>query len=295
MIEKPAAGGPALAVPADGPPVGRTPRLAHECAVAGIRVLALPPGPVELAMEFEWHALNVVPITMAPELMRVGGTSHAGQAVEPDGLCWQPAGSDLRLRCVNPVWEPLLEVDPLRLDALAHEALGGRRVTGEFVFWRHDPLVAAPSRLLVEHLRGEAVDPLYVEGLAVAVVARGLRLAAGSLGAPSTRGVDARITRAVEHAEAHLERPLALAQLAAVACMSPYHFLRCFRDATGRTPAAWVRERRVARARALLRDPRLPLAQVAFACGFASQSHFGEVFRALTGATPGAYRAAVTG
>ena len=99
----------------------------------------------------------------------------------------------------------------------------------------------------------------------------------------------------MEHAEAHLERPLALAQLAAVACMSPYHFLRCFRDATGRTPAAWVRERRVARARALLRDPRLPLAQVAFACGFASQSHFGEVFRAQTGATPGAYRAAVTG
>ena len=77
--------------------------------------------------------------------------------------------------------------------------------------------------------------------------------------------------------------------------MSPFHFLRTFRDATGLPPARYVQARRVESAKALLVDPAMPLAQVAYACGFASQSHFGAVFKAHTGATPGAWRAAVLG
>ena len=286
---------PRLDVPLDGPPVPRTPRLAHECAVAGLRMIALPPGPVELAMEFDWHVLNVVPTPMRPAVMRVGGTDFATRQVEAESVCWQPAGADLRLRCDNAEWEAIVEVDPARLDALAHEALEGRRPTGEFVYWRRDPLVAAPSRLLIEHLRHAEIDPLFAEGLALAIVARALRLAAGGLGAPSTRGLDRRIARARDHVEAHLDRPLSLAELAGVACMSPFHFLRTFRDATGLPPARYVQARRVERAKALLADPALPLAQVAFATGFASQSHLGQVFKAHTGATPGAWRAAVLG
>ena len=80
--------------------------------------------------------------------------------------------------------------------------------------------------------------------------------------------------------------------MAGVAAMSPYHFLRCFRDATGEPPARWVQRRRVERAKALLRGP-MPLAQIAFACGFASQSHFGEVFRHHVGASPGAWRSSL--
>ena len=92
------------------------------------------------------------------------------------------------------------------------------------------------------------------------------------------------------YAEAHLAEPLTVEELAGAACLSTFHFARAFRAATGRTPHAWVTERRVARARRLLADPALPLAQVALAAGFASQSHFGQVFRQEVGATPGAYR-----
>ena len=74
-----------------------------------------------------------------------------------------------------------------------------------------------------------------------------------------------------------------------MAAVSLFHFTRIFRDATGRTPHAYVTARRVERARAMLRGP-MPLAQIAHGCGFASQSHFGEVFKAHTGATSGRWR-----
>ncbi|MDT1062613.1 helix-turn-helix transcriptional regulator [Paracoccus sp. CPCC 101403] len=56
------------------------------------------------------------------------------------------------------------------------------------------------------------------------------------------------------------------------------------------TPHAWITERRVGRARHLLRGA-MPIAQVAFACGFSSQSHLTRAFRKLAGRTPAEYRA----
>ena len=79
-------------------------------------------------------------------------------------------------------------------------------------------------------------------------------------------------------------------ELAGVAAISLFHFTRVFRDALGLTPHRYVQRRRVERAKAMLLDPRAPLAQIAHACGFASQSHFGQVFKAHTGATPGQWR-----
>lgn len=285
---------PSVAVPLDGPPESRTPKLAHECTVAGVRAIALPPGPVELHFMSGCHMLNTVPAAMRSEVLRVNGENFAACTAPADSISWQPANADFSLRTENAHWEPIIEVDPHRFDALAHEALGGRRPTGEFVYWTHDPLVAAPSAALIAALRTPEPDPLYVEGLAMALIARGLHLAAEDLHVPSPRGADRRIARAIEHAEAHLDAPLSLAALATVAAMSPYHFVRCFREATGQTPAAWVQGRRVARARRLLVGP-LPLAQIAHSCGFASQSHFGEVFKRHVGATPGAYRERVRG
>ena len=49
-----------------------------------------------------------------------------------------------------------------------------------------------------------------------------------------------------------------------------------------------------ARAKGLLRDhPSMPLAMVADACGFASQSHFTETFRRVAGCTPAKFRASL--
>ena len=67
-------------------------------------------------------------------------------------------------------------------------------------------------------------------------------------------------------------------------------FLVDFKATTGQTPYQYVLSRRIARAQELLSAGEMPLAEVAYACGFASQSHMTDVFRQKLGVTPGRYR-----
>jgi AraC family transcriptional regulator len=97
----------------------------------------------------------------------------------------------------------------------------------------------------------------------------------------------------LDHIEAHLGEELSLAELANIACLSPFHFSRCFKRSVGVGPQRYVTRRRVERARALMRRTDEPLAAIAQALGFADQSHFTQVFRRETGAPPARFRAAV--
>jgi AraC family transcriptional regulator len=99
-----------------------------------------------------------------------------------------------------------------------------------------------------------------------------------------------RLSRVVDHIEANLGRDLTLADLARVACLSPHHFARAFRDATGVPPHRFVTGRRLLLAQRLLADPSMTLSQVAFACRFASQSTFTRAFQRQVGTTPGEFR-----
>lgn len=93
--------------------------------------------------------------------------------------------------------------------------------------------------------------------------------------------------------EANLASPLTLAQLAARAGLSAFHFARAFKQTMGVTPRAWVEQRRVERARELLATSAMPLAQIAVVVGLGSQSRMTTVFRKATGFTPAAYRRGV--
>ena len=75
--------------------------------------------------------------------------------------------------------------------------------------------------------------------------------------------------------------------------MSPYHFLRLFKESMGLTPYRYVIERRVERARELLRRSSLPISEVALSCGFTDQSHLSWHFKRLVGLTPKAFREAL--
>lgn len=96
--------------------------------------------------------------------------------------------------------------------------------------------------------------------------------------------------RLLEYIDAHLAEPITLDELAAIAAMSPYHLIRSFKTEMGVTPFRWVLLQRIERARRLLEITALPLAEIAYACGFSSQSHFSTVFKQATGATPAGYR-----
>jgi AraC family transcriptional regulator len=93
--------------------------------------------------------------------------------------------------------------------------------------------------------------------------------------------------------EAHLTQVLRLSELAREAGVSTSHFIRSFRQSTGKTPYQFLLHRRVERAQAMMRDLRKPLAEVALATGFADQHHFARVFRRITRVTPSRYRSSL--
>jgi AraC family transcriptional regulator len=104
--------------------------------------------------------------------------------------------------------------------------------------------------------------------------------------------VDRRLRRAIEFMHDHCGRELSLREIAGAAYVSEFHFARLFKKITGLTPHAYLAALRVAKARRLLAETDLPIADVAAQVGYTSQSHFTKVFRAATGLTPKAFRAA---
>ena len=90
----------------------------------------------------------------------------------------------------------------------------------------------------------------------------------------------------MEFVEENLDGGLTLEQLAEVAGMSIPHLTTLFRRTMGQSVHAYVMERRVQRARALLLERKLTIAQVALETGFAHQSHLARWMRRLLGVTP---------
>lgn len=90
--------------------------------------------------------------------------------------------------------------------------------------------------------------------------------------------------------EANLHEALPVRQLAACTRLSCSHFSRTFKLTFGCSPHAYIMQRRIERAKALIRDNTGPLAQVALACGLADQAHLSRIFRRHVGCTPSRWR-----
>ena len=101
-----------------------------------------------------------------------------------------------------------------------------------------------------------------------------------------------RIRRAQDFIRENLNNGISLKEIAdAAGDVSPYHFSRLFKQATGFSPYQFLIECRVLAAQRLLRAQRdLSLGEIAFRCGFADQSSFTRCFRQRTGLTPKQYR-----
>jgi AraC-like DNA-binding protein len=98
------------------------------------------------------------------------------------------------------------------------------------------------------------------------------------------------IRRATELLEAHLDGDIALQQVAEACELSVSHFARAFKQTFRTPPYRWLIERRVDRARDLMTNSRLPLADIAIRCGFADQSALNRSFKRIHGVTPGIWR-----
>ena len=101
-----------------------------------------------------------------------------------------------------------------------------------------------------------------------------------------------KLRKAMEFIDANLEKEqtVTLAAVAEEVQMSYFHFSRVFKQSTGVSPNVYMIEQRIERAKKLLSDTELPIAEIALRVGFASQSHFTTTFRRLAWATPKAFR-----
>jgi AraC family transcriptional regulator len=155
-------------------------------------------------------------------------------------------------------------------------------------------LRAAMGAVDAEMTTGGAGGPLAAESLANVLAIHLLRhVLAPRRPAPGRDGVlpRGRLRAVVEFIEEHLDASPTLGQMAAVARLSPYHFARQFRAATGLPPHQYVIMRRVEWARQLLQaGADLSLAEVATDAGFSDQSQFTQHFKRIVGVTPGQFR-----
>jgi AraC-like DNA-binding protein len=159
-----------------------------------------------------------------------------------------------------------------------------------------DPLISQIGLTLANEIDGGFVDGILADALntalAVQVTRRFFDRSALML-EPSSGLSRERLKRVQDYIEAYLDDRLTLTDLAGVACLSPYHFSRSFKQAVGVGPQRYVMQRRLERAKALMRRTNQPLAEIAQRAGFADQSHLTSIFRRETGVTPGRYRAAL--
>lgn len=165
----------------------------------------------------------------------------------------------------------------------------GAEVPAAFHCEQHQRLAQLAMMIEQEMRSPSFASDLLVEGLMRAIAAV---LARSNDPGPRERVhlSPAKLSRVLSYIEANLDSDISLSALAAVAGLSPFHFSRTFKLATGESPYHYVSLRRLARAQQLLSDSQLPLVQIALECGFASQSHFTSVFSKALGTSPGRYR-----
>jgi AraC-like DNA-binding protein len=99
-----------------------------------------------------------------------------------------------------------------------------------------------------------------------------------------------RLCRARDYLHAHHSEPLSLADQASQAAISPYHFLRLFRDAFGATPHQYLIDVRVERAKALLAAEHGSVTDVCLEVGFSSLGSFSALFPRRVGRSPSEWR-----
>lgn len=150
-------------------------------------------------------------------------------------------------------------------------------------------------QLWQESAAGNPNGSLFADGALVSIVATLLRLRDSASSRTARSGLSdgdcARLKALVdEYIEAHLDADLCVNELAALTTLSEAAFVLALKDATGQSPYQYVLSRRIACAREMLAAGEIALAEVAYACGFASQSHMTDVFRSKLGVTPGRYR-----
>jgi AraC family transcriptional regulator len=205
-----------------------------------------------------------------------------------------PAGSSARWDIPGPVNVVQLYLPHATLQRIANEA--DASTPGDLLERTGHPDLIT-SRLLLsaaDALEGSAaLDALFRQQLTDLLATRLLAAHSGiaATSQPTLGGLSPKILRrAIERLRSDSDADVSLAALASDAGLSRFHFCRAFKESTGLSPHAWLRQHRLEQAMNMLRDTDASIVTVAAALGYASQTAFAAAFKKLIGQTPSDWR-----
>jgi len=227
-------------------------------------------------------------------LERRSGRSVAIGTARSGALTIIPAGSSARWDIPGPVNVVQLYLPHTTLERVAGEA--DTAAPGDLLerTGHPDPITSRLLMSAADVLEGsEALDALFRQQLTDLLATRLLAAHAGSpiTFQPVMGGLSPKaLHRAIERLRSDSDADVSLAALASDAGLSRFHFCRAFKESTGLSPHAWLRQHRLEQAMDMLRDTNTSVVSVAAALGYASQTAFAAAFRKLTGETPSNWR-----
>lgn len=187
----------------------------------------------------------------------------------------------------------LLALEPRLVEQVAYESMNAEHIEFTPQFKLIDPLIQHLAYALKSELESGCLSGrLYGESAAVMLAVHLLKI-----NSPSRQPIQEykgglpmhKLVQVIEYIDEYLDQNIGLSELAQVVNMSQYHFARLFKQAVGITPHQYLIRQRVERAKRLLRQRDLSIADVALRCGFANQGHLGYHFKRLLNATPKAF------
>jgi AraC family transcriptional regulator len=239
------------------------------------------------------HVIMTYP-TSVQRLERRTGKSVAIGTARSGVVTIIPAGSSARWDIPGPVDVIQLYLPHATLDRVTREANASAR--GDLLerTGHPDPVTSGLLISAADALEGNAaLDALFRQQLTDLLATR---LLAEHTGVPTTfepimGGLSPHaLRRAIERLRSNSDTDVSLAALASDAGLSRFHFCRAFKESTGLSPHAWLRQQRLEQAMNMLRDTDAPIVSVAAELGYASQTAFTAAFKKLTGDTPSDWR-----
>jgi AraC family transcriptional regulator len=255
----------------------------------------------ETAYQDDYRGLDdhllIVHLDGPVEVFRMLSGDNERRVVPPGGLFLMPARRDFGVRLEGELSSVHIYLRGRALHAVAEEVFGDLADRVDLLprLGERDELVEAIARSLKDCIEAtHASDRLMAEALGATLAVHLLRRHSNlsdTTPLPSPGALaPAKLAKVHQFVEAHLEDPVSVPEMAAAAGLSPIHFARAFRAATGKPPHQYLLEARVRRARKALERGESTIAEIAFACGFSHQEHLTRVFKKALGVTPGAYR-----
>jgi len=150
---------------------------------------------------------------------------------------------------------------------------------------------AMPDAQSVQSTSPELLEDHYGQALIMLLTQELNRLNGVARAMPARGGLSGwRKKRVAEFIEEHVAEVVRVTTLAQIVDLSPYHFVRAFRQSFGVPPHRYHVGLRIERAKTLLAEPGRSVTEIARALGFAETSSFSATFRRTTGVSPSQFR-----